>query len=102
MGERLIGYISFLSSPGQGSAPCSIAVSVLPNGRIYKVKPFCAARDPVNDPAFLRQFSGKEARVESDWQIGLNVTLPRGGEARLRPVVAGIRAVAAVLATHDL
>lgn len=96
MGERPIGYISFFSAPWQGSS-CRIAVRVLPNGRIYKVNPFCLARDPVNDPAFLRQFSGKEAGVESDWQIGPSVTLPRGREERLRPIVTAIRAVAAVL-----
>lgn len=96
MGERPIGYISFFSAPEKGS-PCRVSVSLLPNARIYKVKPFCFARDSVNDPGFLRQFSGKETLVESDWRIGPSVTLPRGSEDRLRPVVTGIRAVAAVL-----
>lgn len=98
IGERVIAYVSFFDARESSGVPCKVAVSVSPDGRIYKVVPFPGStRDPISAPRFLKQFAGKRAGAESDWKIGSSVVIPVESGDQLRPIVAGVRALAAVL-----
>lgn len=92
----------FFDAREQSGLPCKAAVSVFPDGRIYKVMPFpSSTRDPISAPRFLNQFAGKRAGIESDWQIGRGVIIPWESEKQLRPFVKGVRAMAAVLVASN-